>query len=165
MLRRLKNKLHKIEISIQMKLIAVFLIMTVVLFGVNVYIYSNLDEMMLQIEQVYASNTELNELQNILTLVQDDMTEYLNLRQTDSMENFYRDVTEYDKLVEGLNNQITDDELLLLEKNIRNLSERYRKVSEAWQSSTGVVIMLRNIKRIMKKQRNCARISGTTSIA
>ena len=98
MLRRLKNKLHKIEISIQMKLIAVFLIMTVVLFGVNVYIYSNLDEMMLQIEQVYASNTELNELQNILTLVQDDMTEYLNLRQTDSMENFYRDVTEYDKL-------------------------------------------------------------------
>ena len=130
MLRRLKNKLHKIEISIQMKLIAVFLIMTVVLFGVNVYIYSNLDEMMLQIEQVYASNTELNELQNILTLVQDDMTEYLNLRQTDSMENFYRDVTEYDKLVEGLNNQITDDELLLLEKNIRNLSERYRKVSE-----------------------------------
>ena len=95
MLRRLKNKLHKIEISIQMKLIAVFLIMTVVLFGVNVYIYSNLDEMMLQIEQVYASNTELNELQNILTLV----------------------------------------------------------------------MMLRNIKRIMKKQRNCARISGTTSIA
>lgn len=130
MLRRLKNKLHKIEISIQMRLIAVFLIMTVVLFGVNVYIYSNLDEMMLRIEQVYASNTELNELQNILTLVQDDMTEYLNLRQTDSMENFYRDVTEYDKLVEGLNNQITDDELLLLEKNIRNLSERYRKVSE-----------------------------------
>lgn len=130
MLRWMKNKFRRIEISIQMKLIVVFLVTIAVLFGVNLYIYSNLNEMMVQIEKVYASNTELNELQNILTRVQNDMTEYLNFRQTDQMENYYRDITEYDELVEGLNDKIMDDELLLLEKNIRNMSVRYRTVSE-----------------------------------
>lgn len=130
MLQRLKSKIRNIEISIQMKLIAVFLVTILVLFGVNLYIYYNLSNMMLQIEKVYASNIELNELQNILTQVQNDMTEYLNQRQTDSMEKYYRDVAEYDKLVQGLNNRITDDELLLMEKNIRNMSEGYRNASE-----------------------------------
>lgn len=130
MLRKCKNKISKIQVSIQIKLIAVFLITVGVLLGVNLYVYSNLDEMMLRIDQVYASNTELNELHSILTRVQNDMTEYLNLRQTDSMENFYRDIAEYDRLVANLNDQITEDELLLLEKNIHNLSLHYSQISE-----------------------------------
>lgn len=130
MFHKHRNKKRWLELSIQGKLIAVFLIMETVLLGVNGYVYSNFNEMMLQIEKVYASNTELNELNNMLTRVQNDITDYLNLRQTDSMENFYRDIAEYDRLVEKLNDRITDDELLLLEKNIRNLSKQYSQASE-----------------------------------
>lgn len=130
MIQEIKDKLRGLPIQIQSKLLGVFLITTVVIFIVNIYVYSNIDSMMMQIDRVYSSNANLNYLQSSLELVQADMTDYLNTKQSDYLERYYRDVAEYQRLMENLNDVIVGDELLVMEKNIRSISQKYCEVSE-----------------------------------
>ena len=125
MLQRIKKRLDFGGMRIQTRLLLVFLLTTVTIFTINISIYLNINQMVVRIDQVYSSNVILNELQSTLGRVQNCMTEYLNTTSSDSMENYYRYAEKYEDLTEQLNAQTVDNGRLMLEKQIRALSEKY----------------------------------------
>ena len=124
----MKNK-NVQKISIQTKLIAVFLLTSLVLLAVNLVLHQSMNRTTQRIDQVYAVNVSLNELQQVLDQVQDAMTEYLNTKSSDSMEDYYKYEQEYRRLSQELNQDISSQERKIMEKNIRALSEQYLSVT------------------------------------
>lgn len=112
-------------LTLQQKLTALFVLTAVIILTVNLYMFSVTNEMTGKVEKVYVSNVSLNELSGALDYVQDSMEEYLNTKSSDAMEDYYRSEQEYRDLMGKLNVQVTDDGMLLMEKNIYGLSESY----------------------------------------
>lgn len=121
-LKRVRDLYSK---SIQTKLILAFLLSTMLLFVMTVFTFINTNRMLESLDSVYAENIALNNMSETLDRVQEAMTEYLNTRTSDSMENYYRNYQEYSDLIHELSDDIVDNNLLLTERDIRHLSESY----------------------------------------
>jgi CHASE3 domain sensor protein/anti-sigma regulatory factor (Ser/Thr protein kinase) len=129
--------------TLQQKLMMLFIVTSVIILAVNMYMYSIVNEMTGRIEEVYDSNVSLNNLAGALDDVQQSMEEYLNTKSSDALEDYYRSDQAYRERLEELNLQVTDNELLLMQKNIHNLSESYLDVAaEAIQAKRN-----RNVER------------------
>lgn len=126
------------RMSLQQKLTGLFIITAVTILAVNLYVYTFINHMTNRVEEVYVSNVRLNELTQALDKVQDSMEDYLNTKSSDAMEAYYRSDQGFRELLEELNTEVTDDELLLMEKNIYMLSESYLDVAaEVIQAKRG----------------------------
>jgi len=108
-------------LTLRQKLTALFVLTAVIIVSVNLYMFAITNEMAGQVEAVYISNVRLNELSGALDQVQRSMEEYLNTKSSDAMEDYYRSEQAYRVLMEGLNTQVTDNGMLLTEKNIFSL--------------------------------------------
>lgn len=111
--------------SIQVKLLLAFLVTTVLLLCMNIFMYGNTNRMLSSIDKVYAENISLNEISETLEKVQISMTAYLNTRSSDAMEDYYRYYQDYSNMIYELSDDISENELLLTERDIRNMSESY----------------------------------------
>jgi len=111
--------------SIQIKIMTVFLFTTAIILCMNIFMYMNTNRMLSSLDQVYAENIALNEMEDQLEHIHTSMTSYLNTRSSDAMEDYYRYVQNYDNLLDGLNNRIVDNDKLLTERDIRKISEDY----------------------------------------
>ncbi len=127
---RMRNKKGYLYISIQTKLLLVFLTITVIVLGVNLYIYFNINNMIENIDKVYESNAVLNELQNDLTLIHYNMENFLDTRDTEAIEGYLRNEQEYQNGLERLNKEILNDSSMIAEKNIYNMSHRYLEIAD-----------------------------------
>lgn len=125
-----RNNRSPIYISIQTKLLVIFLAASVIIFGVNMYIYLTIDRMIENIDTVYESNAILNELQSGLNQVQHNMESFLEIEDTESIEGYLRSQQEFQKVLERLNSLILGDENKIAEKNIRKLSDSYLSISD-----------------------------------
>lgn len=123
----MKNKL--LRITLQTKLLLAFVATTLIILMVNVYMYYNINQMITQLDEIYLSNVSLNELTESLLDVQDNMTDYLNTKTSDAMEEYYRAEQEYSNKINKLNNITTNNRLQRMEKNIRNISDRYLEMT------------------------------------
>lgn len=123
----MKNKL--LRITLQTKLLLAFIATTLIILMVNVYMYYNINQMITQLDEIYLSNVSLNELTESLLDVQDNMTDYLNTKTSDAMEEYYRAEQEYSNKINKLNNITTNNRLQRMEKNIRNISDRYLEMT------------------------------------
>ena len=130
LLKKMRNKRKLLYISIQTKLLLVFLTITIIIFGVNMYIYFNINEMIENIDKVYESNAMLNELQNDLSQIHRNMENFLDTRDTEAIEGYLRNEQEYRKQLENLNTSILSDSGMIAEKNIYNMSERYLEITD-----------------------------------
>ena len=110
------------NLSIQLKLIAAFLLTFFLIFFVNLILYANINFMSGRIDQVYQSNSSLNELSEALSAVHGSMTEYLNVKSSDTLDSYYRNSQELNGRLQELNTEICSDELLMMERNIRNMT-------------------------------------------
>lgn len=124
-----KNTKNQQKESIQFKLIAVFLLTCLVLLVVNIVLYQSMNRIIQRLDNVYATNVSLNELQDLLDHTQDSLTEYLNTKSTDAMQDYFTYEDAYLSMVRKLNNDIVNQELLMMEKNIRGLSMEYLEIT------------------------------------
>ena len=85
---RKKNPLQ--QMSIQTKLLMTFALIAVLIFVINLMLYSQINHSMCRLDEVYATNASLNELSECLEQTQDDVYEYLNTKSSDSLKNYYR---------------------------------------------------------------------------
>jgi len=106
----------------------VFILSSAVIFIANIIMYYNINKSIGTIDEVYKSNVELNKLYDKLANVQDNVYEYLNTRSSESLENYYRTEQEYRKLIDALDGKITDNDMLLMQKNIKKMSETYLQI-------------------------------------
>ncbi len=117
--------------SIQIKLVMAFLITAFVVLGTNIFLYTNINKMIEQIDEVYQSNGSINELTDSLTNVQDNLTKYLNDKSTETLESYYEEEQKVVNYINTLNQDIYDNEVLMMERNIRNMVEEYLEYTNA----------------------------------
>lgn len=129
--------------SIQTKLIEVFVVVSVVMFIVNLYVYYSLNRTIKEIDSVYSSNIQLNELSDTLKHLQDCLYQYLNTKSSDSLEEYYIYEQDYRNMTEKLNQETVSNPTALMEKNIYNMSGSYlAKAGETVEAKRG-----RNVAR------------------
>ena len=132
-MKLLWNKIKKIfkkqTQSIQFKLVIVFLLTCLVLLIVNVVLYQSMNQIVQRLDSVYEANVSLNELQEVLDHTQNALTQYLSAKSADAMEEYYINENVYLDMIKKLNNKIVNQEMLMMEKNIRELSFEYLKTA------------------------------------
>ena len=117
--------------SIRTKLIWVFIIASMIIFTINLLMYQRVNQTIQEIDKIYVSNVSLNELSENLESVQNNMYEYLKQpRSTVALENYYLSEQEYFGLIDQLNDKTTNNEMQLLEKNIKEMSISYLAENE-----------------------------------
>lgn len=117
------------HMTLLQKLVSICSISMLLVLVANLVIFSQIDQLNQQIEVVYTDNINLEDLSEKLENLHLSIEEYVSARSTDAIEAYYRDEEAFRNQVEMLNNTITDNEILLAEKNIRGLSEAYLKVA------------------------------------
>lgn len=130
MLKGKNSKKGHFYISIQTKLLMVFLSITVFILGVNMYLYFNINSVIKNIDKVYESNAVLNELQNRLTLIHHNMENFLDTNDTEAIEGYLRNEQEYYNQLEMLNTEVINDANMMAEKNIYNMSQCYIEIAD-----------------------------------
>ena len=131
------------SLSIRVKLTSAFLFTLLILFFINLFLYTSVNSMMGRINEVYRSNSRLNELSAALESVQNSMTEYLSVKSSDTLDTYYQSCQELNRQIQRLNEEICSNEMLMMERNIRNMTLEYLDVTdEAMQAKRG-----RNIER------------------
>lgn len=125
---RKKNPLQ--QMSIQTKLLMTFALIAVLIFVINLMLYSQINHSMRRLDEVYATNASLNELSECLEQTQDDVYEYLNTKSSDSLKNYYRNTQTLRDMLEQLDSDIVDNDGKILEVNIRNMADTYLRYAE-----------------------------------
>lgn len=111
--------------SIQTRINAVIVLVLAIVLGMNLFLISEINSAVQRIDSVFTSNVAVNTLSDTLELIQNAVYEYLNAKSSAALEDYYNYEQEYRTLLEELNNENVDSEILMLEKNIRNMSESY----------------------------------------
>lgn len=111
--------------SIRTKLIEVFVLVSILVFVVNLYILGIQNKTVRQIDTVYSMNIQLNELSGTLEKLQNTVYQYLNTKSTDALENYYIYEQNYRDMISDLNKKTVSDSTKLTEKNIYNISMTY----------------------------------------
>ncbi len=124
-----KNRKSIRDMSLQTKIALTLVTSSVIIFIVNLFMYLNINSMVNKLDVVYQGNVKLNELNDALTNVQTSMTTYLNTKSSDSMEDYYRSEQNYQSMMLELNDSISNDQLLLMERNIRYMSDNYLELT------------------------------------
>lgn len=123
-------KSEKKKGSIRRKLVVLFTFSTILVFSANMFLYSNINKSIGTIDEIYKSNVGLNELLDSLAAVQDNVYEYLNSKSTESLENYYRSKDRYRSLINDLNGKIIGNDMILMQKYIKNMSETYLSITD-----------------------------------
>lgn len=110
-------------------LLAVVSIMLLMLV-INIILYSQINKTIRRMDTVYSSNVDLTELSDSLSDVQEALYAYLSVKTSDSLENYYKSEQTYRNLLENLGIQISSNPTMLLERNIRKMSESYLALAE-----------------------------------
>lgn len=116
--------------SIKTKLISMYTLVVIIVFIVIVTVFYFINVSLKSINNVYSSNITTGELSTAIQNIQNNLYGYLNTRNAESLENYYRYEDEYRNMLEKLNDKNTDDKIFMLQKNIRGMSETYLEMSE-----------------------------------
>ena len=114
--------------SIRIRLVLVFALTTGVVFFTNLFMYYNINKSIGSIDEVYVSNIGFNDLMDSLNNLQEYVYEYLNTKSTESLENYYMSEQNYKNLVYNLKDDVSDNNVILMQKNIKNMSESYLRL-------------------------------------
>ena len=106
---KLSNLLNSKNWSLQGKIGGICVLTNIIVMIVNVFLLYGINNMSNEIEMVYRDNLNFNELSRALVDVQDSMTEYLTVKTSDSLENFYRSEQTYSSLVMEINDKVTNE--------------------------------------------------------
>ena len=116
---------QKPSVSLQVKLSGVFVMASILIFIVDAMLVAGINKMTREMDSVFKDNLKLNEISTALSDVQNNMTDYLNTKTTDSLERYFKSEQNYQKLLNDLNDEVSLDHNELMEKNIRNMSSEY----------------------------------------
>lgn len=126
----MRDKAKNRMIPLQMKMSGMFIAATLLVFIVNVFLMSGINNMSNEMDEVYHDNVKLNELAASLDNVHNSLTDYLNYKTDGALKEYYRCEQEYSTLARELNVKVTDDEYDRIERNIKNMSDEYLAAAE-----------------------------------
>ncbi|MDO5136541.1 MAG: histidine kinase [Eubacteriales bacterium] len=149
-----KGRLRWQDLSLAVKVICQVATVAVILFATNMLMYFQMNKTMRTLDTVYASNVNLTELAESLEQVQTGVYNYLTVKTSHTLESYYRNEENYRKLLEGLNDQVMENPVKLLERTIRKTSETYLVcTADTVQAKRG-----RNVERYKDSYGECLRM-------
>lgn len=126
------------SISLQVKISSIYIFTNLLVMVVNIVLLLGINNISNRLDMVYQDNLHLNELSDSLTVVQDNMTDYLSSKTSDSLEDYYRSEQDYRMMLEDLNEEITGISFDRMERNIKHMSEDYlEEVSQTIEAKRG----------------------------
>lgn len=125
----MKAKEKVADLPIQTKLVMVYCLTTILILIVNLFMYRNINNMLQRLDQIYASNINLNKLSASLEQVQTGLINYLNTKTTDAMDGYYKAYQDYSEQIERFSDQVTGNESQRMERNIKEMSAQYLELT------------------------------------
>ena len=116
------------SLPLQAKISIIYIFANVLVLAVNVILLVGINSMSNEMDMVYQGNLHLNQLVTALENVQDSMTDYLNAKTSDSLEDYYRSEQDYREMVQELDDEVTGIAFARMERNIKNMSENYLEI-------------------------------------
>lgn len=107
-----------------MAAMAVFLIISLLMFG-------RIDATVENMNQVYATNIRLGELEEVLTRLERDTYQYLNIRSQEAYENLNENRKQFEAMIGDIDDRITDHPARRMERNIRSLALSYLELTDS----------------------------------
>ena len=151
---RIKNKLRNLPLRIKMT--GISLSVNMLVFMINIVLMLAMNNMSDKIDTVVQTNLELNEISASVRSVQESMTEYLNTKTSDSLENYYLSTQTFSDLTEKLGNNITESRQGRMERSIRSMAAAYlEEVGQTIDAKRG-----RNVEKYRSKYENASKLFG-----
>ena len=116
--------------SISTKMIVLLIFTSVMTLVINVMMFLNINQVLVQIEQVYATNVQLNEMTEELDKVHSEMLEYLKTRDSNVLQEYYISQQNLSEQLVKVQEETLDRQTSVLKNNIYYLGKNYLKVSE-----------------------------------
>lgn len=136
MLKRMIKTARNLPLRLKLSILVVGS-MTLILLT-NLFMYLNLNRITKQMDEIYVGNVKLNELGDALVQVQNSMTNYLDTKSTDSLEDYYDAEQKYKNMLDGLETRVTDNQLKMMERSIYFMSDSYLQLtSETIEAKRG----------------------------
>ncbi len=126
----MKRKQSGLFTSIQSRITAVVAVVLVLVLMANIFAFQRSSDTVKTINEVFTSNAVIINLGETLSKAQSSMYDYLSTKSSVSLEDFYRYEQELQEQTESLNNTNIGNDLLMLEKNIRNMTQTYLDFAE-----------------------------------
>lgn len=127
----MSKRLHALSnLSLQVKISSIYILTNLFFCLVNLLLILGINRMSGEMEMVYRDNLNLNELSELLNAVQNSMTDYLNAKTSDSLEEYYRNSQDYMQLMEGLTDEVNGISYDRMKRNIRHMSGQYLEIAD-----------------------------------
>ena len=129
------------QLSVQARLMLTVAIASLTIIAVNIILFVNINRSREEVNRAYATNLIINELSDSLHAVENSMTDYLNTKSTDAIEQYFNAEQEYRTKLEELAEVGTDRESRAMLDDIANLSDSWLEVtSETIRAKRGRVV-------------------------
>ena len=143
-------------LSLVSKIVIEVGMIAILLFAMNMIFYVRINNSMQKLDNVYASNAELTELSQIFEKVQDTMYDYLKVKSSQVLLDYYQNEAKYRNQLEKLNEENINDSVKLLERNIRKMSETYLD----YTAETVAAKRGRNVEKYKRKYDEATKLYG-----
>lgn len=116
--------------SLRTKLILPVMVTMAISFGINLLLFGRIDMTVKNMDQVYATNIRLGELEGLLTELESDVYQYLNIQSQDALTAFIKNREVFGAMIEEIDDTVTDHPARRMERNIRNLAMSWMELAD-----------------------------------
>lgn len=116
--------------TLEGRLTAVFSTTCAVIFIANLFLFSNINQAVDRIDQVFSSNVQISEVQSALSSTQIEMTNYLDTSSTTALQNFYAAESGYTDALGKVQLATGDRGIQAAMEDIENMTDSYLSVCE-----------------------------------
>lgn len=116
--------------SLHIKLIVPVVLTMAVSLLINLTLFRRIDVTIARMNEVYATNIRLSELEQLLTEMETNLYQYLNIQSQDALETFEQNRTEFESMIGEIDDTITDHPARRMERNIRRLAVSYLELAD-----------------------------------
>lgn len=120
----------KHKASISTKLIVMLIFTSIMTLVINGMMFININQVLEQIEQVYATNVQLNDLTEELNQVQEQMLDYLQTKNSNTLQQYYVSQQNLSEALVAVQEEKMDRTTSILKNNIFHLGENYLQLCE-----------------------------------
>ena len=154
MIRKIFRGLKDLRLRTKLSTVIVGTMLAILI--VNVFLYVNINKITRQMDEIYAGNIRLNELDDALDRLQSSMSGYLNTKSTDSLAEYFDARQTFEDKLSMLDTDITDNKLKLMERDIYYMSQDYLDLlSEIIEAKRG-----RNVEKYKDSFEDSEKIYG-----
>ncbi|MBO4762585.1 MAG: histidine kinase [Lachnospiraceae bacterium] len=140
--------------SVKNKMVGISLLANVLILIVNVVLMFAINNLSDRMDAVFKDNLFLEELMGSITRVQDNMTEYLNNKTSDTLTEYFSSEQEFRDLVAQLDDDISSLPFTRMERSIKRMCQKYiDEVNMTIEYKRG-----RNVEKYRLKYENATRL-------